>query len=193
GWWRAGIVVLIGAAAFMAYAPPATTQSSTPPQYDSDGNLLRPVGFETWTFVGSNLGLTYKGEPKPEPDAEQYHNVFISPPAYAQFVKDQTFPDRSVFIIDLRTKANKDPNPNPMGELINGSFNDRRTGILVAVKNQHRPDRSKTVWAYYIFPMEGNPPKMPDSAKAEDDDTCNKCHSTVNAKTDNVWVQFYPI
>jgi hypothetical protein len=193
GWWRAGIVVLIGAAAFMAYAPPATTQSSDPPQYDSSGNLLRPVGFETWVFVGSNLGLTYKGEPKPKPDAEQYHNVFMKPQAYQEFVRDQKFPDRTVFVIDLRTKADKDPNPNPMGELINGSYNDQRTGILVAVKdlNHPRPPGSKTPWAYYIFPMEGN--KMPDSEKAQDAANCEECHRTVNAKTDNVWVQFYPI
>ena len=192
-WWRAGIVVLVGAVAFMAYAPPATTQSSTPPQYDSNGNLLRPVGFETWVFVGSNLGLTYKGEPKPEPDEEQYHNVFMKPQAYEEFAKTKKFPDQTVFVIDFRTKANKDPNPDPMGELIAGSYSDQRTGISVAVKdlNHPRPPGSETPWAYYVFFMKDN--KMPDSAKAQDAANCEVCHRTVNAKTDNVWVQFYPI
>jgi len=191
--WRAGIVVLIGAAAFVAYAPPATTQSGEPPQYNAAGELLRPVGFETWVFVGANLGLTYKGEPKPEPDDEQYHNVFMKPDAYREYAKTQKFPDKAVFVIDLRTKAIKDTNPNPMGELINGSFNDERTGLLTAVKdlNHPRPPGSKTPWAYYIFDMKDN--KMPDAAKAQPAANCEHCHSTVNANTDNVWVQFYPI
>jgi len=191
--WRTGIVVLIGAAAFMAYAPPATTQSGAPPQYNDAGELLRPVGFETWVFVGSNLGLTYAGEPKPKPDDEQYHNVFMKPEAYAVYAKTQKFPDKTVFVVDLRTKENKDPNPNPMGEIINGSYNDKRTGLLTAVKdlNHPRPKGSTTPWAYYIFEMDGN--KMPDSAKAQDAANCEHCHSTVNTKTDNVWVQFYPI
>jgi Cytochrome P460 len=191
GWWRVGIVILIAGAAFVVSAPPATTQSSDPPQYDSRHNLLRPVGFETWVFVGSNLGLAYAGEEKPK--NPEFHNVFMSPQAYAEFVKTQTFPDLTVFVIDRRKAAKKDPNPNPMGELINGEFNDTRVGIEVAVKNQNRPDGSKTVWAYYDFSNPNDPSKLLESAEAQPDANCENCHHTVNAKTDNVWVQFYPI
>jgi hypothetical protein len=126
-WRRAGIVGLIGAAAFVISAPPATTQSSNPPQYDSDGKLLRPVGFETWVFVGSNLGLTYKGEPKPKPDAEQYHNVFMKPQAYQEFVRDQKFTDRTVFVIDRLTAPTKNPTTHGWASWSPGN-------------NLHRPD-----------------------------------------------------
>jgi hypothetical protein len=197
GWCRAGIVMLIGMAAFVVSAPPATTQSSDPPQYDSGGNLLRPVGFETWTLVGSNLGLAYKEEltktgfvaSPPEADKPMFHNVYISPQAFAEFVKTQKFPDLTVFVIDVLTAADKEPK----GVLTAGVYNDKRVAIEVAVKNQHRPDGKTTPWAYYQFPMKGNPPKLPDSAKAEEDATCENCHHKVNASTDNVWVQFYPI
>jgi hypothetical protein len=187
GWGHAGLLALVGAIAWLAFVPSATTQSSAPPQYDSSGNLLRPVGFETWVFVGSNLGLTYKGES--ESGDQEFHNVYMSPQAYAEFVKSQTFPDRTVFVIDRLTAAPK----KPEGIVAAGHYNDQRLGILAAVKNLHRPDGSKTPWAYYVFPMGDNPPKMPDSAKAKDDADCESCHHKVNAKTDNVWVQFYPI
>jgi hypothetical protein len=185
--WRAGIVVLIGTAAFMAYAPPATTQSAAPPQYNAAGELLRPVGFETWVFVGSNLGLSYESTT----DDLEFHNVYISPQAYAEFVKTQTFPDRTVFVIDRLTAG--DRNQDPTHELKAGHYNDKRVGILAAVKdlNHPRPTGSTTPWAYYEFDMKGN--QMPDSRKAEDAANCENCHAKVNAKTDNVWVPFYPI
>jgi hypothetical protein len=187
GWCRAGIVVLIGMVAFVVSAPPATTQSSDPPQYDSSGNLLRPVGFETWAFVGSNLGLSYESTT----DDLEFHNVYISPQAYTEFVKTQTFPDRTVFVIDRRTAG--DRNQDPTHELKAGHYNDKRLGILAAVKdlNHPRPTGSTTLWAYYEFDMKGN--QMPDSRKAEDAANCENCHAKVNAKTDNVWVPFYPI
>jgi hypothetical protein len=185
GWGHAGLLALVGASAWLAFAPSAATQSSTPPQYDSDGNLLRPTGFETWVFVGANLGLTYKGEP--QSDKPFFHNVYMSPQAYAEFAKTRKFPDRTVFVVDLLTASDQNP------ELKAGVYNDQRVGILAAVKNMHRPDKGTKPWAYYVFSVEGNPPKMPDSKKAEDDADCESCHSRVNAKTDNVWVQFYPI
>jgi Cytochrome P460 len=187
--WRAGIVILIGAAAFMAYAPPATTQSSNPPQY-SNGWLLRPGGFETWVFVGSNLALAYLGSPP----RQEFHNVYISPQAYEEFVRTQNFPDRTVLIIDRFTSRNRDDK----GVVTAGSYNDEWLGIEVAVKNMHRPDGKTKPWAYYQFPKGG-----PDSAKAELDSsdftdpkeqeqTCEGCHA-VHASRDHVWVQFYPI
>jgi len=192
GWWRAGIVVLIGLAAFVVSAPPATTQSSAPPQYDSEGNLLRPVGFETWVFVGSNRGLAYQGEGKPK--NPEFHNVYISPQAYAEFVKTQTFPDLTVFVVDRLTSKDREAK----GVVTAGSYNDERIGLLVSVKNLHRPDKRTKPWAYYLFST-----KPPDSAKAELDSTdfekesdkektCEGCHA-VHASTDHVWVQFYPI
>jgi cytochrome P460 len=192
GWRRAGIVVLVGVAAFVVSAPPATTQSSTAPQHDSTVKLLlRPIGFETWVFVGSNYGLAYEETS----DKPEFHNVYISPQAYAEFVKSQTFPDRTVFAIDRLTADSRDP------ELKAGFYNDQRKGMLAAVKNMHRPDGKTKPWAYYVFSMEGN--KLQDLAAAELDSTdfkkpeeqvqtCEGCHA-VHASTDHVWVQFYPI
>ena len=32
------------------------------PQFDASGALLRPTNFEHWTFVGSNIGMTYSDD-----------------------------------------------------------------------------------------------------------------------------------
>jgi hypothetical protein len=58
---RCGLVV--GATtlclALAAPAPSARSQSSDEPRYTPSGDLILPNGFETWVFVGSNLGLSY--------------------------------------------------------------------------------------------------------------------------------------
>ena len=61
----------------------------------------------------------------------------------------------------LRGSASRGGAPAPYG----------REGIAEgAVKNGQRPDGSKTVWAYYVFPSgSGSAPAQPDSA-------CYQCH-----------------
>ena len=39
--------------------PAAKSQPADDPQYTASGDLVLPTGFETWVFVGSNLGLSY--------------------------------------------------------------------------------------------------------------------------------------
>src|SRR4029077_3052609 len=104
--------------------PPAGVQSNEPksagrdpaatasgPQYTAQGELKRPMGYETWVFFGSNLGLEYsddasKAKP-PATDREKksktgnFHNVYINPEAYAHYVKTGTFPENTVLILDI--------------------------------------------------------------------------------------------
>lgn len=58
-WFRAAVFTGLVAFAAIALAPSVWSQgqSSTAPQYTPDGQLKVPEGFETWVFVGSNLGL----------------------------------------------------------------------------------------------------------------------------------------
>lgn len=195
-WPRAALLAsFVGFAAF-AVVPQVAGQSASGPQYD--GNLLRlPVGFETWVFVGSNLGLGY--DPKlpvttaresARADRQLYHNIYLNPEAYRQFVADpREFPDLTVLVMDVYTAADK----GPPGIVTKGSYNGERVGIEVAVKNSRRPDGNPTPWAYYTFmnPFAPPPPVLRTTAKAHDNDECQDCHKA-HASTDNVWVQFYP-
>ena len=131
--------------------PPANSQSSTAPAYAPNGDLLAPVGFDTWVFVGSNHGLAYRqglpvmttSEAKPA-EAPQFHN---NPEAYAAFRATGEFPIPTILVMEKFAAADKEPR----GIVASGVFNGDRVGVEVAVKNLPRPDRSTTAWAYYDF------------------------------------------
>ncbi len=184
-------LTVIATLASIAFATTVRSQSSTVPQYTPGGELVTPSGFETWVFVGSNLGLAYKHETlhttakeSAQADVQVFHNIYINPEAYAYFVATGEFPDRTVLVMDVFTAVDRDPKD----VLAKGVYNGERVGLEVAVKNLNRPDGEKTPWAYYQLD-----PKDPRStAKAEANEDCEECHRKINTSTDNVWVQFYP-
>jgi cytochrome P460 len=186
-WCRAGVLAGLASLVWIASAPEVAGQSGTAPRYTRDGKLLAPVGYETWVFVGSNLGLAYKPDAPAMTAAEgaradkpEFHNVYINPEAYARFRATRQFPDRTVLVMEKFAAAERDTK----GVLARGSFNGDRLGMEVAVKNSRRPDGKPTPWAYYDFTD-----MVP--ATAFPDDKCEQCHRA-HASMDNVWVQFYP-
>jgi len=192
---RRGIVV--GAAAFCfifaASAPEAQVQIAEP-RYAPNGDLLLPNEFETWVFVGSNLGLSYTPDaaaaastPPPRAPRQQFHNVYISKAAYDYFLANDRFPEKTVLVMQVFEAADKEPR----SVLASGVFNGRRVGLEVAVKNTSRPDGNTTPWAYYNFTDSSDRSKVLASAAAFPDEVCANCHR-LHASIDNVWVQFYP-
>jgi hypothetical protein len=190
---------LIGVTAFCfalaASGPSARSQGSDEPQYGPGGDLLLPKGFDTWVFVGSNLGLSYTPDAAaaalaPPPRAamqQQFHNVSINKAAYDYFSANGRFPDRTVLVMQVFEAADKEPRD----VLASGVFNGRRVGLEVAVKNTSRPDGKTTPWAYYNFTDPSDRSKVLASATAFPDENCANCHQR-HASIDNVWVQFYP-
>jgi hypothetical protein len=90
-WVGAAALAGIATLASMTLTPEVRGQpSNTAPQYTPDGQLKVPQGFETWVFVGSNLGLAYKEElpvttkvEAARANQQQFHNIYINPEAYA--------------------------------------------------------------------------------------------------------------
>jgi hypothetical protein len=173
----------------------ARTQLKPAPQYTKDGELVRPTGYKTWTFVGADVGLTYAAETSANTPRERdrhkatdigsFHNIYISTEAYDHYLKTGKFPDKTVLVMDVYEAKRREP----QGIVNGGYFEADPIGFEVAVKNLNRPDGSKTPWAYYIFQDSGGP-LMP-TAKAQPDSSCYDCHKA-HADDDNVWVQFYP-
>ena len=120
---------------------------------------------------------------------QQFHNIYINPEAYAYFLANKEFPDKTVLVMDVFTAPNRDPG----NVLTAGFYNGKQIGLQVAVKNLNRPDGKTTPWAYYTLknPFEPSPVMAP-SAKAHEDVECYDCHKA-HARPDNVWVQFYPV
>jgi hypothetical protein len=189
--------LVVGATAFCfvlaASGPSARSQSSEEPRYTPGGDLLLPNGFDTWVFVGSNLGLSYTPDaaaasaPPPRAPGQQFHNVSINKAAYDYFSANGQFPEKTVLVMQVFEAADKEPR----GVLASGVFNGRRIGLEVAVKNATRPDGKATPWAYYNFTDPSDRSKVLASATAYPDEVCANCHQR-HASIDNVWVQFYP-
>jgi Cytochrome P460 len=193
---RFGLVASVATLCFAlaALGLPAQSQSSDEPRYAPGGELVLPTGFETWVFVGSNLGLSYTSEaaaaasaPPPRAPSQQFHNVSINKASYDYFLANGSFPEKTVLVMQVFEAADKEPK----NVLAKGLFNGRRVGLEVAVKNSSRPDGKTTAWAYYNFTDQSDRSKLLASATAFPDATCANCHQR-HASTDNVWVQFYP-
>ena len=164
------------------------------PTYAADGSLICPKNFDAWVFVGSNLGLSYKpgvaamtAREAARANTLRFHNVYISRPAYDYFLTNKIFPDKTILVMEVFEASENEP-----GHILaSGTFDGPRAGLEVAVKNQSRPDGSKTPWAYYDFTDETDPSKLKGTAAAFPDSDCESCHR-LHARVDNVWVQFYP-
>jgi hypothetical protein len=193
---RCGLVVATSALCFAlaAAGPAARSQSSDEPRYAPGGELLLPNGFDTWVFVGSNLGLSYTPDaaaaasaPPRRAPRQEFHNVSINKAAYDYFSANGRFPERTILVMQVFEAADKEPG----SVLASGVFNGRRVGLEVAVKNTPRPDGKTTPWAYYNFTDPSDRSKVLASATAFPDQACANCHQ-LHASIDNVWVQFYP-
>jgi hypothetical protein len=194
---RITALAAIAILASIALATSVRSQSGTVPQYTSGGELVTPSGFETWVFVGSNLGLAYKHElpvttakESAQADAQVFHNIYINPEAYAYFKEKHEFPELTMLVMEIFTAADKEPKD----VLSAGVYNDQRIGLQVAVKDSRHPSQpSNSPWAYYIpqdWQDEPDHPLAP-SSKAFDSRACESCHAA-HASLDHVWVQFYP-
>jgi hypothetical protein len=156
---------------------------------------VTPTGFETWVFVGSNLGLDYKHDlpvttalENAHAEKQVFHNIYINPEAYAHFVATREFPEPTIVVMEIFAAADKEPK----GVLSQGVFNGERIGLQIAVNNSQRPGPHVKPWGYYI-PLDLNDPShvLHTSSRAFPDRACESCHAE-HASKDNVWVQFYP-
>jgi hypothetical protein len=158
--FRASFLAIVALSTWITSASLAAGQANIVPKYTADGQLLRPAGYESWVFVGSNLGLAYRqnlpartGAESGRADPPQFHNVYISPQAYAQFLSTGEFPDGTILVMDRFAAADKEPR----GIVSDGVFNGDRRGLEVAVKNLSRPDGKTTPWACYDFTDASDP------------------------------------
>jgi len=174
------IAALLAAVSFVNPNSPSAADTSTMPlpQYDSSGALQRPKNFEHWTFVGSNIGMSYDTDHPQGPG--EFHNIYTQSQAFDTYKATGKFPDKTMFLLVVYQPAQK--------VSINkaGYFEGEFTGLAVSVKD---PSRFKDGWAYFSFGEGGN---LADTAKALPSSMCFACHDQ-HADDDHVFVQFHPI
>lgn len=176
----AGLAAL-GVASIAWSGPQSPASDPEGPTYSVDGRVIRPADYREWVFLSSGLGMTYGPAKAAEGQSPRFDNVYVSRPAYREFRKSGTWPDRTMLILEVRrSEANVSIN--------NGG---RTQGDLVAIEAAVK-DRGRypgAGWSYFSFdgpdgPVDSAAP-LPASA------SCYSCHEA-NGAVDHTFVQFYP-
>jgi hypothetical protein len=151
------------------------------PQLTKAGTLRQPKEWETWVMVGASTGLSYStpgAAPAAGASPGMFHNVYMQPWAYREFVRTGVFPEGTMFVLSFYEPSQKSA-PAKAG-FYEG---DRSPGFEVHLK---QAGLDKTGWGFYGFTDDtSDGTKLPSSA------SCYSCHAA-EAAHDQVFTQFYP-
>ena len=148
------------------------------PQFTAGGKLILPQHYREWVFLSSGLGMTYgplgAGATNDNP---RFDNVFVTRAAYKSFLETGTWPDKTMFILEVRSgQSNVSINNGgrSQGDIV---------GIEANVKDEHRfPGK----WGFFAFGRGAS-----ESTQIPATAACYSCHGQKGA-VDNTFVQFYP-
>lgn len=152
------------------------TSSGNEPTFGADNELRFPENYREWIWLSSGLGMAYGPSARAAANP-LFDNVFVTPEAYRAFVQTGTWPDKTMFVLELRSSASE-------GSINKqGRFQGDLVDVEVEVKDQKRFSGK---WAFFAFGRNRTPVKpLPNSAQ------CYSCHAE-NGAVDNTFVQFYP-
>ncbi len=133
-----------------------------------------PTDYREWVFVSSGLGMTYGAVTSETQDENpKFDNVFVTRAAYRAFLNTGRWPDKTMFVLDVRSSESKSSINHA------GHFQSGPASIQAEMKQGGQ-------WTFYKFDKTGAPGQAwPKTA------TCYACHSA-NGASDNTFVQFYP-
>jgi hypothetical protein len=163
--------------------------TSTTAQFTPDGKLKLPVGFRRWIFIGAPT--TPNALNDGEANFPEFHHVYVEEKNLDVYLKSGSFPEGTILIKEL-TRVLKPTFPDgsrtePSGR---GYFNGELNGIDASVKDSKRFARTNG-WGYFTF---GHHPMPYEQTAAEAPvGDCAGCYLANVAKTDMIWVQFYPL
>lgn len=163
------------------------SSADAPCAFDDTGQLIRPMDYRTWVFVGSPL------TPNDMNDGHaafpEFHHVYIDPASYEHYKQTGEFRDGTVLVKELVGVGSK---AAPSGR---GYFNGDFLGVEAMVKSKDRFPATPSNWGFFRFTDEeaaasgrlGNLRRAaPDVAAS-----CVACHAS--GDQDRVFTQFYPV
>ena len=182
---RVVVVLFSVGAALVAVAlgrAQAPSDVSDGPRYADRTSLVRPDDYREWSFLSSGLGMTYEAESGTEASGpELFQNVFVNPSSYRSFMQSGRWPDRTVFVLELRRAAT------------GGSINQagRFQGDLYALEAEVKDSTFEDGWAFFDFGRAGALLDRAEPLSGDRVARCVECHSEHTA-VERTFVQFYP-
>lgn len=150
-------------------------------RFDREGALVRPENYREWVHAGTPVTPNDMNGGKAA--FPEFHNVYISPQAYAAYKATGEFPDGTVFVKELVSVGSKQASSGK------GYFMGEFLGLEAAVKDSKRFPDEPGHWAYFSF---GKQPHLAPTAKLFPAASCNGCHEATAAE-DWVFTQYYPV
>ena len=145
------------------------------PRYAATGELQVPARFREWVFLSSGVDMSYKPIAAAAGHST-FENVFVNPASYRSFLQSGTWPDKTMFMLEVRAAAGA-TSINKKGR----TQSEQVLGRELHVKDA----RLDGGWGFFAVADSGvgAPIKRP----AE----CYACHEA-HAAVDTTFVQFYP-
>jgi hypothetical protein len=153
----------------------ATSDTGPGPRYNAAGQMLPPADYREWVYLSSGLDMSYSDAPKMH---SMFDNVFVDPAAWAAFKRTGHWPDKAVFVLEVRG-ANSKGSINQKGQY----QTEERMGLEAHV---HDEARFPGGWGFFAFGGDDAPATLlPQAAE------CYACHRAHGA-VDTTFTQFYP-
>ena len=145
------------------------------PHYTARGELRLPSDYRSWVWLTSGLGMSYR--PRTAGNAAMgpmFDNVFVSRGAYDAFRRTGHWPQKTVFVLEVRSSKNH-------GSIDHGGrFQSQLMGLEAEVK-----DAAQFREGTRFFEFNGpNGTPIPQTV-------CLSCHRA-NGALEDTFAQFYP-
>ncbi len=148
-------------------------------KYTADNELLRPVNYREWVFIGASVTPNDLNDGSPA--FPEFHNVYIDPASWAHWQKTGKFRNGTVIVKELVSVGST---AAPSGK---GYFPGEFNGIAAMVKDSKRfADRPEN-WAFFGFAS-----YEAKNGNIQADESCSSCHKA-NAAEDMIFTQYYPV
>ena len=172
GVWAVALAVAVGATSVIT----AQQTASDGPTLQADGQLAFPSDYREWVFLSAGLGMNYGPNAPAAGQPQSFTNVYVNPSSYRSFMKTGAWPDRTLFVLEIRGSATE------------GSINRTghfQTGVQ-AIEANVKDARLPGGWGFYNFGRNtAAVTPLPQTA------TCYACHRD-NTAVEHTFVQFYP-
>ncbi len=184
--WACGLIMVVALVIHFARMESVGATSSPalqakPYSFDSQGRLIRPVGYRQWVYVGTPL--TPNSLNPPEAAFPEFHNVYIDPVSYVHYAETGKFREGTILVKELVSVGSED---EVSGK---GYFMGDFVGLEATIKDSDRFPNEPANWAYFSF---GHSYPLAEAAEAFPAGACNACHEA-SAKDDWVFTQYYPV
>src|ERR1700736_2256247 len=167
------LLVLTGAAA--SENGTLTGAGKDPPRSTPAGDLQVPGRFREWVFLSSGVDMDYNPIAAAAGHST-FENVFVNPGSYRSFLQSGTWPDKTMFMLEIRAAAG--------ATSINKNGQTQSEQVLG--KELHVKDaRLDGGWGFFAVVDSGM--GIPIKRPAE----CYTCHEA-HAAVETTFVQFYP-